>query len=189
MTEFVKTGEHTYLIGFEEGYGYLVGNHARDKDGVVASMLIAEMAAYYKTKGMSLYEALQDIYKRYGYYFEKTVSITMPGKDGMEKMSALLKDLRENPPVKVANNKVVLYTDYQSQTIKDINGGVKPLKGLPKSNVLRYDLSDEKTYFIVRPSGTEPKIKIYLGTFADSTESAEAIVEAVLADLKKQLEL
>ena len=189
MTEFVKTGEHTYLIGFEESYGYLVGNHARDKDGVVASMLIAEMAAYYKTKGMSLYEALQDIYKRYGYYFEKTVSVTMPGKDGMEKMSALLKDLRENPPVKVANNKVVLYTDYQSQTIKDINGGVKPLKGLPKSNVLRYDLSDEKTYFIVRPSGTEPKIKIYLGTFADSTESAEAIVEAVLADLKKQLEL
>ena len=189
MTEFASSGSHTYLIGFEESYGYLVGNHARDKDGVVASMLIAEMAAYYKTKGMSLYEALQDIYKRYGYYCEKTVSITMPGKDGMEKMSALLKDLRENPPVKVSTNKVVLYTDYQSQTIKDINGGVKPLKGLPKSNVLRYDLSDEKTYFIVRPSGTEPKIKIYLGTFADSTESAEAIIEAVLADLKNQMGL
>ena len=189
MTEFASSGSHTYLIGFEESYGYLVGNHARDKDGVVASMLIAEMAAYYKTKGMSLYEALQDIYKRYGYYCEKTVSITMPGKDGMEKMSALLKDLRENPPVKVSTNRVVLYTDYQSQTIKDTNGGVKPLKGLPKSNVLRYDLSDEKTYFIVRPSGTEPKIKIYLGTFADSTESAEAIIEAVLADLKNQMGL
>ena len=94
MTEFAKTGDHTYLIGFEESYGYLVGTHARDKDGVVATMLIAEMAAYYKTKGKSLYEALMDIYKKYGYYSEKTVSFVMPGKDGMEKMSQLLTDLR-----------------------------------------------------------------------------------------------
>lgn len=189
MTEFANTGSHTYLIGFEESYGYLVGNHARDKDGVVASMLIAEMAAYYKTKGMSLYEALQDIYKRYGYYAEKTVSFTMPGKDGMEKMAAMLADLRENPPVKVGGLNVVLYTDYQTQTIKDTNGGVRPLKGLPKSNVLKYNLSDDKSYFIVRPSGTEPKIKVYLGTFADSFESAEAIIENILHGVKKQLEI
>ena len=189
MTEFANTGSHTYLIGFEESYGYLVGNHARDKDGVVASMLIAEMAAYYKTKGMSLYEALQDIYKRYGYYAEKTVSFTMPGKDGMEKMAAMLADLRENPPVKVGGLNVVLYTDYQTQTIKDTNGGVHPLKGLPKSNVLKYNLSDDKSYFIVRPSGTEPKIKVYLGTFADSFESAEAIIENILEGVKKQLEI
>ena len=189
MTEFANTGSHTYLIGFEESYGYLVGNHARDKDGVVASMLIAEMAAYYKTKGMSLYEALQDIYKRYGYYAEKTVSFTMPGKDGMEKMAAMLADLRENPPVKVGGLNVVLYTDYQAQTIKDTKGGVSPLKGLPKSNVLKYNLSDDKSYFIVRPSGTEPKIKVYLGTFADSFESAEAIIENILEGVKKQLEI
>ena len=189
MTEFAKTGDHTYLIGFEESYGYLVGTHARDKDGVVATMLIAEMAAYYKTKGKSLYEALMDIYKKYGYYSEKTVSFVMPGKDGMEKMSQLLTDLRQTPPTKVAGMDVVLYTDYQSQTIKDTKGNVSPLKGLPKSNVLKYNLSDEKTYFIVRPSGTEPKIKLYLGTFAESFETAEKTIEKVLEDCKKQLGL
>lgn len=187
MTEFQQTGEHTYLIGFEESYGYLVGDHARDKDGVVASMLIAEMAAYYKTKGKSLYEALQDIYAKYGYYSEKTVSVTMPGKDGMEKMAAMLSGLRNNPPVKVAGMYVVLYTDYLSQTIKDAGGSVKPLTGLPKADVLKYNLSDDKSYFMIRPSGTEPKIKIYLGTFADNTESAENTIETVLADIKQQL--
>ena len=187
MTEFQQTGEHTYLIGFEESYGYLVGDHARDKDGVVASMLIAEMAAYYKTKGKSLYEALQDIYAKYGYYSEKTVSVTMPGKDGMEKMAAMLSELRNNPPVKVAGMYVVLYTDYLSQTIKDAGGSVKPLTGLPKADVLKYNLSDDKSYFMIRPSGTEPKIKIYLGNFADNTESAENTIETVLANIKQQL--
>ncbi len=187
MTEFANTGNHTYLIGFEESYGYLVGDHARDKDGVVASMLIAEMAAYYKTKGKSLYEALQDIYKKYGYYAEKTVSVTMPGKDGMEKMSSMLGDLRENPPVKIGGMNVVLYTDYQSQTIKDARGGVSPLKGLPKANVLKYNLSDDKSYFMIRPSGTEPKIKIYLGTFADNMSSAETTIETILESVKERL--
>lgn len=189
MTEFAEKKNHTYLIGFEESYGYLIGTHARDKDGVVATMLIAEMAAYYKTKGKSLYEALQDIYNKYGYYAEKTVSFTMPGKDGMEKMASLLAGLRENPPKSVAGMDIVLYTDYQSQTVKDSKGGVSSLKGLPKSNVLKYNLSDDKTYFIVRPSGTEPKIKIYLGTFADSFEDASAVIEKVLADCKAQFGL
>lgn len=188
MTEFAQTGSHTYLFGFEESYGYLAGTHARDKDGVVATMLIAEMAAYYKTKNKSLYEALQDIYKKYGYYAEKTVSVTMPGKDGMEKMAALLTDLRENPPRKINGMDIVVYTDYKSQKIKSAKG-VTALKGLPKADVLKYNLSDEKTYFIVRPSGTEPKIKIYLGTFGDSFESASNIIEKVLADIKRQLEL
>ena len=189
MTEFAEKKNHTYLIGFEESYGYLVGTHARDKDGVVATMLIAEMAAYYKTKGKSLYEAMQDIYKKYGYYAEKTVSFTMPGKDGMEKMAALLTGLRDNPPKRVAGMDIVLYTDYQSQTIKDAKGSVSPLKGLPKSNVLKYNLSDDKSYFIVRPSGTEPKIKIYLGTFSDSFENASAVIDKVLADCKEQFGL
>lgn len=112
----------------------------------------------------------------------------MPGKDGMEKMSQLLTDLRQTPPTKVAGMDVVLYTDYQSQTIKDTKGNVSPLKGLPKSNVLKYNLSDEKTYFIVRPSGTEPKIKLYLGTFAESFETAEKTIEKVLEDCKNNLD-
>ncbi|MBQ3427289.1 MAG: phospho-sugar mutase [Clostridia bacterium] len=189
MTEFVEKKNHTYLIGFEESYGYLVGNHARDKDGVVASMLIAEMAAYYKTKGKSLYEALQDIYKKYGYYAEKTMSYTMPGKDGMEKMAAILSGLRENPPKVVNGLDVVKTTDYKDQIITAKDGSTEPLTGLPKSNVLRYDLADGKSYFIVRPSGTEPKIKLYLGTFDDSFDKAMALIDAIVADCEKQFGL
>lgn len=189
MTEFAETGNHTYLIGFEESYGYLVGTHARDKDGVVATMLIAEMAAYYKTKGMSLYEALQDIYKKYGYYAERTVSFTMPGKDGMEKMAALLEGLRKNPPVKAAGMDIITYTDYETQLIKDTKGNISAIKDLPKSDVLKYNLSDEKTYFIIRPSGTEPKIKLYMGTFADSFEAAERIIDKVQDSCKEQFGL
>ena len=189
MTEFAEKKNHTYIIGFEESYGYLAGTHARDKDGVVATMLIAEMAAYYKTKGISLYEALQNIYKKYGYYVERTVSFTMPGKDGMEKMAQLMADLHKNPPTKIADMNIVLYTDYLSQVIKDANGTVSPLTGLPKSDVLKYNLSDDKTYFIVRPSGTEPKIKLYLGTFADNQKSADDTIEKVLNSCKEQFGL
>lgn len=189
MTEFANTGSHTYLIGFEESYGYLVGNHARDKDGVVASMLIAEMAAYYKTKGKSLYEALEDIYKEYGYYTERTLAYTMPGKDGMEKMATILSNLRNTPPTSVNGLSVVKVTDFLSQTIKESSKGETPLVGLPKSNVLRYDLSDNKSYFIVRPSGTEPKIKLYLGTFADSSEEATAIIDGIVKDAEVQFDL
>lgn len=189
MTEFEKTGAHTYLFGFEESYGYLAGTHARDKDGVVSTMLIAEMAAYYKTKNMSLYEALQEIYKKYGYYCEKTVSFTMPGKDGMEKMAALLKTLRENPPVRVNGMDIVVYTDYQAQTVKGIDGKNDVIRDLPKSDVLKYNLSDGKSYFIIRPSGTEPKIKIYLASSAGTFEQAERTVADILNDVKAQLGL
>jgi len=173
MTEFGETGEYSYLIGFEESYGYLVGDYARDKDGVVGTMLIAEMAAYYRTKGMTLYEALQNIYKNYGYFYENTLSFTMPGKDGMEKMSQMLIDLRKSPISKVIGQDVVKITDYQNDDT-----------GLPKSNVLKYDLSDGKTYFIIRPSGTEPKIKLYMGTSADSMEQAVGLVDALAKDVK-----
>ena len=182
MTEFDEKKNHTYLIGFEESYGYLVGTHARDKDAATASMLIAEMAAYYKTKGKSLYEAMQDIYKKYGYFVEQTNSYTMPGKDGMEKMAKILNDLRDNAPTVINGLEVVKTTDYLTQTISYKCGTTKPLEGLPKSNVLRYDLSDEKTYFIVRPSGTEPKIKLYLGTSADSVDGAKKIIDGIVAE-------
>ncbi|MBQ7794086.1 MAG: phospho-sugar mutase [Clostridia bacterium] len=178
MTAFANTGSHTYLIGFEESYGYLVGTHARDKDGVVATMLIAEMAAYYKTKGMSPYEALQNIYKKYGYFAERTISVTMPGKDGMEKMAQLLSSLRKNPITKAADIDVSSVVDYKNDET-----------GLPKSDVLSYKLADNKTYFLIRPSGTEPKIKLYLGTVADDNASAEKMLDALYADLQKQLNL
>ena len=113
----------------------------------------------------------------------------MPGKDGMEKMAEILSDLRTTPPTSAAGMDIVLYTDYLNQTIKDNKGNVSPLNGLPKADVFKYNLSDDKTYFMVRPSGTEPKIKIYLGTFADSTESADKIIDAVLEDVKNQLGL
>ena len=189
MTEFAEKKNHTYLIGFEESYGYLVGTHARDKDGVVASMLIAEMAAYYKTKGKSLYEAMQDIYKKYGYFVEQTNAYTMPGKDGMERMASILNNLRDNVPTTINGLEVVKTTDYLTQTISYKCGGTKPLEGLPKSNVLRYDLSDEKSYFIVRPSGTEPKIKLYLGTSADSVDEAQKIIDGIVADAENRVGL
>ncbi len=189
MTEFAKTGEHEYVFGFEESYGYLAGTHARDKDGVVATMLIAEMAAYYKTKGKSLYEALIDLYNKYGYYMERTVSVTMPGKDGMEKMAQILADCRSKPFENVNGEDVVTITDFQSQTITNKNGENGTVSGLPKANVLKYNLADGKTYFIVRPSGTEPKIKFYMGTVGTSIDNANAVIDNVLADIKKQLGL
>ncbi len=187
MTEFAEKKNHTYIIGFEESYGYLVGMHARDKDGVVASMLIAEMAAYYKNKGFSLYEALQNIYKKYGFYFEKTVSVTMPGKDGMEKMAELMAKLRTNPLTEITGMAVSSRWDYKTQDMVNADGTSLKIEGLPKADVVRFNLSDSKTYCIVRPSGTEPKIKFYLASNAETLAAAEATVEAVLEDVKKQL--
>lgn len=178
MTEFAEKKNHTYLIGFEESYGYLVGDHARDKDGVVATMLISEMAAYYHNMGMTLYDALQNIYETYGYFAEKTVSFTMPGKDGMEKMAELLKSLRTNPLKSVIGMDIIKTTDYLTDDT-----------GLPASDVLKYELSDKKTYFIIRPSGTEPKIKLYMGTVAKSMEAGCETIDALLTDIKKQMKI
>jgi len=189
MTEFEKTGEKEYAFGFEESYGYLAGTHARDKDGVVSTMLIAEMAAYYKTKNMSLYEVLQGLYEKYGFYCNRTVSVVMPGKDGMEKMSALMSNLRVAPPKSILGMDIIETTDYKQQTITSSNGDSKPLIGLPKSDVMKFNLSDNKTAVIVRPSGTEPKIKLYLSTSAPSMGDAEKLVDNVVADLKKQLNI
>ena len=189
ITEFEATGSNTYVFGFEESYGYLAGTHARDKDGVVSTMLIAEMAAYYKTKNMSLYEALLDLYKRYGYFTEKTVSVVMPGKDGMEKMSALMQNLRTSPVTKLNGMDVIKTTDYNEQTIKDVDGSVTPLEGLPKSDVIKLNLSDEKSQLIIRPSGTEPKIKFYLSSSQENLDKANKVVEEMLSDVKSQLGL
>ncbi len=189
MTEFSKTGSHTYVLGFEESYGYLIGTHARDKDGVVATMLIAEMAAYYKKQNMSLYEALLDIYDKYGYFYEKTVSVVMPGKDGMEKMAKLMKDLRVSPISKICNMDIIRTTDYDTQIITNSDGSKEELAGLPKSDVIKLNLSDNKSQLIIRPSGTEPKIKLYLSSSQESLEKAIGFVEDMLSDIKSQLKI
>lgn len=177
---FEETEEYTYIFGFEESYGYLAGTYARDKDAVVASMLIAEMAAYYKNKGMSLYDAIEELYKKYGYFAEETVNIVMEGSDGLNKIKSVMKDLRENPPKHIAGQRVKKIKDYIKGTETDNYTGESKLITLPKSDVLYYVL-EEDDVFIVRPSGTEPKIKIYLMVKSDSP----SITDKKLQELKK----
>lgn len=150
IKSFEESGDKTYLFGYEESYGYLVGTHARDKDGVVASLLISEMAAYYYDKGMSLYEGLQELYKKYGYFKEKTISLTLKGIEGLAKIKEIITYFRENDIEEFNNTKVVDLKDYQ-----------KGIDGLPKSNVLKYFLEDG-SWIAIRPSGTEPKLKFYV---------------------------
>ncbi len=162
-------GVGTYLLGFEESYGYLKGTHARDKDAVVASLLVAEMAAYYRSKGMTLKDALNALYARYGNYGEAGMSIVMAGADGKEKMAAMMTSLRENPPAAIAGEAVRVVRDYKRGTITTVaDGNVEPT-GLPSSNVLYY--VTEHMVLVVRPSGTEPKVKLYFMAKGDSKEA------------------
>lgn len=166
-----------YLFGFEESYGYLKGTYARDKDSVVAVMLITEMASYYKAKGMTLYDAMEALFKRYGYYKETTVNVVMKGLDGLEKMGKLMESIRKNPPAELGGKKVVSMRDYQTETITDLVTGATAPTGLPKSNVLYFE-AEGGNVVVIRPSGTEPKIKIYLLVNGDSRETADATLEA-----------
>ncbi len=154
-------GDGHYLFGFEESYGYLKGTYARDKDAVVAAMLIVEMAAYYKKKGMTLYSALMALYEKFGYYAEGTVNVVMKGLDGAEKMKALMEEIRKNPPFELGGRKLIEMRDYQTETITDLTTGQTSPTGLPVSNVL-YFKAEGGHVVVIRPSGTEPKIKLYL---------------------------
>lgn len=170
---FENNNNGTYLFGFEESYGCLIGTHARDKDAIVATMALCEAAAYYKTKGMTLWDALVALYDRYGYYKDDVQSVTMKGIEGLEKIQQIMNTLRTNPPTQVGEYKVLSARDYKLDTIKDLTTGeVKPT-GLPSSNVLYYDLSDN-AWLCVRPSGTEPKVKFYYGIVGTSLEDANA---------------
>jgi len=162
MTGFEKSGSHEFLFGYEESYGYLTGNYARDKDAVVASLLICEAAAYYKTQGKTLYDVLLELYARYGTYLEKLESRTLKGKDGVEKIGAIMNDWRANPPREIEGVPVTKALDY-----------AKGLDGLPKENVLKFLLADG-SWFCLRPSGTEPKIKVYFAVRGDGVEDASA---------------
>lgn len=170
---FENNNNGTYLFGFEESYGCLIGTHARDKDAIVATMALCEAAAYYKTKSMTLWDALVELYDRYGYYKDDVQAVTMKGIEGLEKIGQIMNTLRTNPPTQVGEYKVLSARDYKLDTIKDLTTGeVKPT-GLPSSNVLYYDLSDN-AWLCVRPSGTEPKVKFYYGIVGTSLEDANA---------------
>lgn len=172
IKEFEQTGEYQYVFGFEESYGCLSGTYARDKDAVVSSLLICEMAAYYKSRGMSLYDGLMELYDTYGVYKEIIHSITLKGIEGIENMKKIMDTLRKDAPSEIAGVKVTETRDYLEDKIVDVATGKVSPTNLPKSNVLYFTLADD-TWFCVRPSGTEPKIKIYFGTKADTVENAE----------------
>ncbi|WP_068497292.1 phospho-sugar mutase [Paenibacillus kribbensis] len=173
MNQFDQTGDYTYLFGYEESYGYLAGNYARDKDAVLAAMLIAEAAAYYSTQGKTLYDVLQELYEQFGYFLEKLESRTLKGKNGVAQIQGKMTDWRSNAPQEIAGVKVDKVLDYS-----------QGLDGLPKENVLKFLLEDG-SWFCLRPSGTEPKIKVYFAvrgsSLADAEQRISRLVDAVMA--------
>ncbi len=177
IEQFTETGEHTFVFGFEESCGYLSGTEVRDKDGVNASLLIAETAAWYKKQNMTLYDALEAIYKKYGYYDSKVTSFALSGMDGLQKMGALMSDLREKVPADFAGKRVLAVRDYLKGERVDTQGSVSALEQ-GKSNVLYYELEDG-AWICVRPSGTEPKVKLYVNAMSASHEETEKQLQAL----------
>ena len=180
---FENSGKGTYLFGFEESYGCLIGTYARDKDAIVATMALCEAAAYYKTQGKTLWDAMIEMYDQFGYYKDAIQAVTMKGIEGLAKIQEIMNSLRANPPKEFAGHQVTAVRDYKADTIKDLTTGeVKPT-GLPNSNVLYYELTDD-AWVCVRPSGTEPKVKFYYGvtgiSLEDADEKSEIMGKAVL---------
>ena len=190
MLEFETKGTGTYLFGMEESYGCLTGTYARDKDAVVASMTLCEAAAYYKTQGKTLWDAMIDMYEKYGYYKDDVKAITLKGIEGLEKIQTILETLRADAPKEIGGYKVLKVRDYKKDTITDLADGKVTPTGLPASNVLYYELEDD-AWVCVRPSGTEPKVKFYYGIKGTSLEEADAKSESlgkeVLALIEKML--
>lgn len=178
--------ENRYLFGFEESYGYLSGTYVRDKDAVVASMLVCEMAAYYKKQGKSLAEVIDGLYEEFGYYLNKTYSFEFEGAAGMQKMSDIMSSVRENMPEAVDNYKVVKVSDYMLKKETDIKTGENSDINLPKSNVISLNLEGDNAV-IIRPSGTEPKIKLYITAVGSDKADAEAICESLVKSSKELL--
>lgn len=175
---FGETGSHHYVFGLEESYGCLAGTYARDKDAIVACLMLAEAAAFYKEQGKTLWDAMLDLYERYGYYREGQVAVTLKGKDGAEQIKARMQDMRADPPRELAGLKVLAVRDYTKDERTDLISGQKTKTGLPNSNVLYYELED-RAWCCVRPSGTEPKIKYYFGVCGSSLEDSAAKLEAL----------
>lgn len=180
---FEKSGKGSYLFGFEESYGCLIGTYARDKDAIVATMALCEAAAYYKTQGKTLWDAMIEMYEQFGYYKDDIKAVTMKGIEGLQKIQDIMNSLRQNPPAEFAGHKVVAVRDYKADTIKNLETGEVTPTGLPNSNVLYYELTDD-AWVCVRPSGTEPKVKFYYGvkgtSLADADEKSAVMGKAVL---------
>ena len=190
ILEFEKTGKGTYLFGMEESYGCLTGTYARDKDAVVASMTLCEAAAYYKTQGKTLWDAMIDMYEKYGYYKDDVKAITLKGIEGLEKIQTILETLRADAPKEIGGYEVTAARDYKKDTIVDMKTGAVTSTGLPSSNVLYYELTDD-AWVCVRPSGTEPKVKFYYGvkgsSLKDAEEKSEHLGKEVLDMIEKML--
>ena len=187
---FENSGKGTYLFGFEESYGCLIGTHARDKDAIVATMALCEAAAYYKTQGKTLWDAMIDMYEKYGYYKDAIKTVTLKGIEGLAKIQEVMNNLRENPPKKIGDYQVLSFRDYKKDTITDLATGEVKATGLPNSNVLYFDLNDD-AWVCARPSGTEPKLKFYYGIKGTSLEDADqksaALGDQVLAIINEML--
>ncbi|MGN0965246.1 phospho-sugar mutase [Dysosmobacter sp. HCP28S3_G4] len=182
-----NSGEGKVIFSYEESYGYMLGDYVRDKDAVTASMMLTEMAAWYAGQGLTLFDALEKLYEKYGYYAEKTHNLVMPGLDGLKDMAALMKSLRETPPAEISGVKVAQFKDYKDGSVTDLATGEKSTMELSGSNVLRFEMADG-TSVIVRPSGTEPKIKVYVLTKGDTKADCDANLEKYaqwVASLKK----
>jgi phosphoglucomutase len=187
ITELEEKGEaDRFAIGMEESYGYLCGTHVREKDAVVASLLVADMAAYCKKQGITLYDYLQNLYKEYGYYVNKLLNFAFEGADGMMKMAAMMDTLRKEPPRTIGGQEVAAISDYLRGITVNVKTGEETKISLPSSNVLTFILPNENKV-IVRPSGTEPKIKIYISTSADTLEKAQQLADTFGEDMKKIL--
>ena len=175
---FEETGNHNYVFGLEESYGCLAGTYARDKDACVAVMMLCEVASWYKAKNMTLWDAMLQMYEKYGYYKEGLETMTLKGKDGAKQINDMMTKMRENPPKELAGLKVLAVRDYKEDTRKDLSTGEMTKTGLPSSNVLYYELSNN-SWCCVRPSGTEPKIKFYFGVVGENLQDGEAKLNAL----------
>ncbi|KID42231.1 phospho-sugar mutase [Fructilactobacillus fructivorans] len=185
IKNFEQNHDHTFLFGFEESYGYLIKPFVRDKDAIQSTLLLAEVAAYYKEKGMTLYDGLQEIYKKYGYFREKTISKEFDGLEGKSKMAAIMKNFRDHPMTSFNGAKVVKLEDFQTSTTTMADGSTQKID-LPQSNVLKYWLNDG-TWLAIRPSGTEPKIKFYIGVKADTAEAADKKLQSYVKAVDDEL--
>ena len=170
--ELESQGKGQVIMSYEESYGYMLGDYVRDKDAVTASLILTEMAAWYAVQGMTLFDALNALYEKYGFYGEKTHNLVMPGLDGLEKMAQLMRELRSEPPAAIAGVEVLRRKDYTDGSVVDCRTGEKSAMELSGSNVLRYELADGTT-ILVRPSGTEPKIKVYILTIGDGAAARD----------------
>ena len=187
IRDFEQNNSYDCLFSYEESYGCIIGTHARDKDGIVAVMAVCEAAAYYKKQGLTLWDQMINIYKKYGYYKESQISITLKGSEGAEQIKKMMENMRNNPPSNIGEYTVISVGDYDKQVITNIKTGNTENTNLPKSNVLYYDL-DKNAWCCVRPSGTEPKIKFYMGVCGSSIEDAKEKISNFETSIRKMAE-